>query len=901
MTLLLNLFQQNALLAQKIETVRMVEDNEKVLPDQYYLVKNLPLKEKVLLRDGDSGVMKGRDIVEGVGSIYEVSNEWKLSGDLKMSEQKRGVFYVKLYDTNKGLSKSNNDIVLKHIGSNLISIRVRSKESFRSLLEDLNVIFIQNSERKPKVETLIRQHDLGANGISLSHHLYPELNGSDLAVSVKENAYDSSDIDIARRSFRDVFSSPTVELHATEMATLIGGNGSSYLSGKGVSEKLKMYSTDFSSLLPESESYYSSRNISVQNHSYGVQIENFYGVESEAFDELTKSNKELLHVFSIGNSGLMNGTGNYEDIESYGTITGSFKQAKNVLLISSTDSLGGISDFNSRGPAYDGRIKPDLVAFGGEGTSEAAALVSGAATLIQDRCLENEGSMPSSELVRALLIAGAEDMYDPGPDFVSGYGELDLFNSLQMIDSSWFFTHEISNNVPSEVSVSIPANTSKANFVLTWNDEAANPGETISLVNDLDLVIKKNGKEWLPWVLDSRPTLRALESEATKGRDHLNNTEMVTVDNPEAGSYTLTVNPFGDVLQQSFSIAYSFENTNSFQWMYPTGSDPLKGNSSERFHWRTNISGESPLEINYLDENWHELLPQVDLENGQVSVQLPDTTSLFKLRIGSNGTFHESDTILVNKTVDLKVDLNCVSDLILKWDNADVLEYSVRTFSDGQIEELSVTTDTFLIIDRSIYSGQFFSVLPKTVSKSGNPSFLINVDQQGTGCFNNNFLATLSNDGFVDLKVELSGVSQISEASILKSTRGQQFEIFESWSPESEEISFQDMDLENGIITYQLRIRTLSGQDYYSAIEEISITDTYFAAPNVISDQFFNWFSPQAGGILQLSDHAGRVVAEYDIVNEIEEIEVAGLTPGQYYFRVVKSGSILSKGKLIIQ
>lgn len=57
------------------------------------------------------------------------------------------------------------------------------------------------------------------------------------------------------------------------------------------------------------------------------------------------------------------------------------------------------------GPTFDGRIKPDLVAFGQDGSSGAAALVSGVSTLLQQQYAnQRSGVRPSASLIKALLL-----------------------------------------------------------------------------------------------------------------------------------------------------------------------------------------------------------------------------------------------------------------------------------------------------------------------------------------------------------------------------------------------------------------------------------------------------------------------------------------------------------------
>ena len=57
--------------------------------------------------------------------------------------------------------------------------------------------------------------------------------------------------------------------------------------------------------------------------------------------------------------------------------------AKNILTVGATDSFSIVAALSSKGPAHDGRVKPELVAFGEDGSSGAAALVSGTSLLLQ--------------------------------------------------------------------------------------------------------------------------------------------------------------------------------------------------------------------------------------------------------------------------------------------------------------------------------------------------------------------------------------------------------------------------------------------------------------------------------------------------------------------------------------
>src|SRR4030095_10435784 len=123
---------------------------------------------------------------------------------------------------------------------------------------------------------------------------------------------------------------------------------------------------------------YQQYNVSVQNHSYGTGIENFYAADAMAYDASVITRSTLTHVFSAGNSGgSASASGIYTGITGFANLTGSFKMAKDIITVGHTDSFGIVLPLSSRGPAYDGRLKPELVAFGEDGSSGAAAIVSG--------------------------------------------------------------------------------------------------------------------------------------------------------------------------------------------------------------------------------------------------------------------------------------------------------------------------------------------------------------------------------------------------------------------------------------------------------------------------------------------------------------------------------------------
>ena len=126
--------------------------------------------------------------------------------------------------------------------------------------------------------------DLSVNKINLAHRDFPLVNGNGITVSVKENKPDTADIDFKGRFLSTNLSSTTVSSHASIMSTMIGGGANSWHLGKGAAWGSTISSSSFAVLLPDANSAYQQFNISVQNHSYGVGIESYYGTDAAAYD-----------------------------------------------------------------------------------------------------------------------------------------------------------------------------------------------------------------------------------------------------------------------------------------------------------------------------------------------------------------------------------------------------------------------------------------------------------------------------------------------------------------------------------------------------------------------------------------------------------------------------------------
>jgi VCBS repeat-containing protein len=276
----------------------------------------------------------------------------------------------------------------------------------------------------------------------------------------------------------------------------------------------------------------------------------------------------------------------------YDTLEGN-KNSKNSLVIGAVNDATAdpiiassvtTAAFSSYGPTDDGRVKPDLVANGVgvfstssagnasyttmSGTSMAAPNATGSAVLLIEHHNNLFGSMPRSATTKAVMIHNALDVGNFGPDYATGWGLLDAARSAQFLTAAKnngpVLFHETSFTGASrtfEFTVT-PGSPLKATIV--WTDPAGTAhsfnvlNQTTSvLVNNLDLQITGPGGTYFPWTLNpSNPSAPAVRT----GPNNVDNVEQVLIDNPEAGTYTITVTgpssitqPFTILVSQDFT------------------------------------------------------------------------------------------------------------------------------------------------------------------------------------------------------------------------------------------------------------------------------------------------------------------------------------------------------------
>ena len=251
--------------------------------------------------------------------------------------------------------------------------------------------------------------------------------------------------------------------------------------------------------------------------------------------------------------------------------------AKNALVVNATQQSPNQNSLSSGITQFtlDGRRKPDLTAPGqnivsaddgtacgtrtGSGTSFAAPAVAGSAALVRQYYTEGwyptgtrqpfHAFTPSGALLKATLLNATVDMTgiagypDPG-GMGEGWGRLLLDNALYFPGDArnvrvWDTRHAdgLFTGDTREHHVDVASNTQALKVTLVWTEPPAAAGSATPIVNNLDLeVVSPDGTQTF------RGNVFAGGVSTTGGvADTLNNVEMVLINAPAVGDWTIRV------------------------------------------------------------------------------------------------------------------------------------------------------------------------------------------------------------------------------------------------------------------------------------------------------------------------------------------------------------------------
>lgn len=830
----------------------------------------------------------------------------------KILAQKKNTDTLTVFVSVNDLSKLNDEkgiqILSSYRNTNMALIKISVAQFL--FLFDKGEIRFADVYRTPKEEVTTGSLDIRLNKISLAHNQFPNINGDSINVSIQEQRFDTTDIDVKGRIFEGGVASDVPSSHAAIMATILAGAGNSSQLAEGAAWGADLTSSDYASLLPDADAVYRQYKISVQNHSYGTGIENYYGADAASFDLSVWNNPTLVHVFSSGNSGTsVSSSGLYSGVSDFANLTGSFKMAKNIITVGATDSFNVVAALSSKGPAFDGRVKPELVAFGEDGSSGAAALVSGTAALVQQAYRINHNSLSSAALVKAVLLNSADDVGEPHVDFISGYGSLNAFAAVNTIKENRFFESRVVQDESKTFPIIVPANISQLKITLSWSDTAAVPNASKALVNDIDALLElpATNESWQPWALSSYPNKDSLLLPAVRRRDTLNNVEQITVENPQAGNYLVQIS--GSKIQtlapQAFAIAYQFDTINNFRWTYPNPADVVSASAENVIRWQTNIQDNASLEYSTNGTQWQVINPSIDLRKNYFKWNAPDTNTVAFLRMNfSSLPAVASDKFVVSKPVSLNVGFNCPDSFLLYWNKFSSNQYQLYRLGAKYLEPLQTVTDSFIVFKKQQQPDLFYSVAPLINGLPGLRNFTINYTDQGVGCYVKTFFALFQNGNTALLTGELGTLYNVAEISFQKINASEIQTLKTISNPATASLNYTDLQLTQGANVYRLQIKLKNGSIVYSNTD----IAYYFPVHPVLvypnparQNQSLNIIA-QDPGVYSISiyDVNGKLVYQKLLDNIFQQFLTLRLQAGLYFIKVTADGRKSFNQKLIV-
>ncbi|MBE9665627.1 S8 family serine peptidase [Mucilaginibacter boryungensis] len=270
-------------------------------------------------------------------------------------------------------------------------------------------------------------------------------------------------------------------------------------------------------------------------------------------------------------------------------VLNSTANAKNILTVGAVNQIPygptnrsevQVASFSSWGPTDDGRIKPDIVGAGVNvlstnntsntsyvtlsGTSMAAPNVTGSIYLLQEYYAQkNAGAFMRAATLKGLVCHTAFDGGNIGPDYIYGWGLLDMKKAAQAITDNGAKSLIKENTLAqgqSQVVNVIASGNGVLSATISWTDVQGTPtagtiinDRTPKLVNDLDIRISDGTTTFKPWVLDpANPSVAA-----TTGDNIRDNVEQVYIPNTIPGkAYTITISHKGTLVSgpQAYSL-----------------------------------------------------------------------------------------------------------------------------------------------------------------------------------------------------------------------------------------------------------------------------------------------------------------------------------------------------------
>ncbi len=661
----------------------------------------------------------------GVRSITPVNGDYKLESNLRngfigdWAIEGNNILVTLQYHNYVTAEFVINDLATKQIsvkqhyrGSKNIDLSIPN-----NCLEELsNLAYVKWVEiiSAPPVKDDTRGRSLHrASNLDTQTESGRNYTGKNIGVLCRDDGIVGPHIDFQGR-IDNSMASGTGQSHGDGVSGIMAGAGNLDPSKRGMAAESNLYVVNYQSnfLDNETQALINSGTVQITNSSYSDGCNAGYTTGTQTVDTQTNDIPSLLHVFSAGNSNNQDcgyGAGN-----QWGNITGGHKQGKNVIATANVFFDGSLVNSSSRGPAHDGRIKPDIAANGQNqnstnenntyqsfgGTSGAAPGIAGISAQLYEAYGDlNGGDLPPSALIKATLLNTANEAGNVGPDYKFGWGIVNALRAGMLIEDERHLSDDISQGETNTHTINIPTGTAQVRFMVYWSDTAATPGSSPALVNDLDLIVTDpSSGTHEPWILDPTPNATTLNLPATLGPDHLNNMEQVLLNNPESGDYDIDISgfnvPFGP---QEYFVVYEIVEE-KLTLTYPNGGESFYPFVAESIHWdAVNTTGDFDLEYSSDNGGSWNAITTVNASLRTYAWTVPNEAGGdYLVRISSDGDIDQSDDTfnLARYPTILTIAQVCPTEAELEWSPVENAEsYDIYTLGD-KFMELVGTSNT---------------------------------------------------------------------------------------------------------------------------------------------------------------------------------------------------------------
>lgn len=475
---------------------------------------------------------------------------------------------------------------------------------------------------------------------------------------------------------------------------------------------------------------YNNEDVHITSKSYSDNCNGGYTTLARQLDQQVRQLPTLSHVFSAGNSG--SDDCGYGAGAGWGNITGGHKSGKNVIAVGNLTSTDALNSSSSRGPATDGRIKPDICGVGTNvsstisdntyasftGTSMSCPGVAGTIAQLYEAYKDmHGGEYPDAALIKGSIMNCADDLGNPGPDFRFGWGRINALRTFDLLDNQLFILDSVSQGEQRTHTIDVPAGTNNLRLMVYWTDFEGAANASIALVNDINMSLSDPGAvNYLPWVLDHSPSALALNSNAVPGIDDLNNVEQVVIPNPVPGTYTVNIDGFAiPAGPQRYYVLYYFEKE-SIAVTYPIGGEGLKPSSNEIIRWDAN-EGTDPFTISFSTDNgsnWNQIgTAAAGLRHFTWNIPAGTFTGQGRIKVERNSTSGMSSGAfsVIDIPSGLEVEWACPDSLKLTWNPVDnAIAYEVSMLGNKYMDSIGVSNTTSLVVQVPASGDNWFSV-----------------------------------------------------------------------------------------------------------------------------------------------------------------------------------------------